>query len=279
MKCDHKKFILLLSFAVYLILKVESKHDKDITVNVISGDNVTAYFTFKDSGINSTSIPLNLYKNGKKIGSCKQTNKNCFERFVISDVDDNNTATLYIINITSEDDGKYHIGLFADAYYFKAILSNKIFFTVKPCDKTNESSTTSVPKTTVNDSLKPEETSVQTFIYISASALMFICIFVGLLCWFHRTCPRKSATDNPQAQSNGTTQGDFGRSGGVSVSCVEYGELDFQNRPARDDRVKHAEVTSKDQDSVEYAAIIFPQQKQIPGGRMRDNQRAHPVTR
>nr|XP_055074768.1 uncharacterized protein LOC129454309 [Misgurnus anguillicaudatus] len=276
MKCDHKKFILLLSFAVYLILKVESKHEKEITVSVITGDNVTANFTFKHSGINSPSSVLTLYKNDNKIESCKQTTKNCFVRFVISNVDENNTATLYIINITSEDDGKYYIGLHDDVK--PMIISNEIF-TIKPRDKTNESSTTSVPKTTVNDSPKPEETSVQTFIYISASVLMFICIFVGLLCWFHRTCSRKPATDNPQAQSNGTTQGDLGRSGGVSVSCVEYGELDFQNRPTRDDRVKHAEVTSKDQDSVEYAAIIFPQQKQIPGGRMRDNQRAHPVTR
>lgn len=66
-------------------------------------------------------------------------------------------------------------------------------------------------------------------------------------------------------------QGQCGRSGAVVVSCVEYGELDFQNRPERDDRVKPAEATSKAQDGVEYAAIIFPQQKQT-GGRIRNKQ-------
>lgn len=63
------------------------------------------------------------------------------------------------------------------------------------------------------------------------------------------------------------------------VSCVEYGELEFQNRPTRDDKVKPVEVTSNAQDGVEYAAIIFPQKKPTPGGRMRDKKRVHPVTR
>lgn len=115
---------------------MESKHDNDITVSVITGDNVTANFTFQHSGINSPSIILNLYKNDKKIGSCKQTNKNCSERFVISDVDDNYSATLYIINITSEDKGKYHIAVFVDGVKF-IISSNEISFTVKPRDTTN----------------------------------------------------------------------------------------------------------------------------------------------
>lgn len=65
----------------------------------------------------------------------------------------------------------------------------------------------------------------------------------------------------------------------MTISCVEYGELDFQNRPTRDDKLKPVEVTSNAQDGVEYAAIIFPQHKQTPCGRMRDKKRARPVTR
>ncbi|XP_059399289.1 uncharacterized protein LOC132131279 isoform X2 [Carassius carassius] len=84
----------------------------------------------------------------------------------------------------------------------------------------------------------------------------------------------KSAdAENPPVHTNTTQQqGQCGTSGAVFVSCVEYGELDFQNRPERDDRVEPAETTSKDQDGVEYAAIIFPQQKQPPSGRMRNKQ-------
>ncbi|KAI7791411.1 uncharacterized protein LOC130548982 [Triplophysa rosa] len=274
MKCDLKKTLIQLLFMVYSILKAESRYDNSITVHGITGENVTVNFKFEDPGINSlSSMPL-LHKNDQKIGSCKQTSKHCLARFVLSDVDDNSTATLYIINITLEDEGRYHVSLHFDGAK-PLVLSNKITFAVKPRNITNENRTS---LNTKGDIIKPETSKAQTFfIYISASVILFICLCMALLSWLLWIYSRKQ--DNPQTQSNGSTERDCRRPDAVTVSCVEYGELDFQNRPTRDDKVKPVEVTSNAQDGVEYAAIIFPQQKQTPGGRMRDKQRVHPVTR
>ncbi|XP_056116525.1 uncharacterized protein LOC130093252 [Rhinichthys klamathensis goyatoka] len=265
MKCDLKKKLLLLAFTLYLSLNVESAHK----VNGTSEANITVEFTFQDSVVNSF---LNLYKNENKKGSCRQTSSFCSERFVLSDVE-NSTVTLHITNLSLEDEGLYHLVVLADGQN-PLIESNKIYIAVKLWNKTTENVLTPPHEGVVTNPPKQETSEQKSFIiFFSASLLVFICIFVGILCWFYRTNPRKPDAENPAVQNNRTTQqGQCGRSGAVVVSCVEYGELDFQNRPERDDRVKPAEATSKAQDGVEYAAIIFPQQKQTPSGRMRNKQ-------
>lgn len=120
----------------FFLISAESTYDNSITVHGITGENLTVYFKFEASGINSlSSMPL-LHKNDNKIGSCKQTSKHCLERFVLSDVYDNSTATLYIINITLEDEGRYHISLHSDGAQ-PMVLSNKITFAVTPRNITN----------------------------------------------------------------------------------------------------------------------------------------------
>ncbi|KAG1941970.1 hypothetical protein F2P79_015702 [Pimephales promelas] len=203
----------------------------------------------------------------------------CSERFVLSDVK-NSTVTLHITNLSLEDEGLYQIAVLPDDQN-PLIESNKIYITVKLWNKTTETVLTPPPEGVVTTTPKQETSEQKSFIiFFSASLIIFICIFVGILCWFYMTNPRKTDAENPAVQNNRTTQqGQCGRSGAVVVSCVEYGELDFQNRPERDDRVKPAEATSKAQDGVEYAAIIFPQQKQTPSGRMRNKQQVPAIKR
>ncbi|XP_048025250.1 uncharacterized protein LOC125254606 [Megalobrama amblycephala] len=272
MKCYLKKKLLLFSFMLYLILNVESTHEVNGTVE----ENITVKFTFQDSVINSfPNKPTSLYKNGNKKGYCKQTdktNRSCSEKCVLSDVE-NSTVTLHITNLSLEDEGTYHVVVLADGQN-PLIESNRIHITVKLWNKTTEIIPVSLHESLVTNPPKLETSEQKSFIiFFTASLIIFICIFVGILCWFYRTYPRKPDAENPPVQNNRTKQqGQCGRSGAVFVSCVEYGELDFQNRPERDDRVNPAEATSKAQDGVEYAAIIFPQQKQTPCGRMRNKQ-------
>ncbi|XP_077058810.1 uncharacterized protein LOC143711305 [Siphateles boraxobius] len=265
MKCEKK--LLLLSFMLYLILNVES------TCEVIgtSEENITVKFTFQESVFISNPNP-SLYKNLNKIGSCRQKSSSCSGRFVLSDVE-NSTVTLHITNLSLKDEGPYHLVVLPDGKT-TFIDSNKIYITVKLWNKTTERIFTPPPESVVTNPPKQEISEQKSFIIIfSASLIICLCIIVGILCWFYRTYPTKPDTENPAVQNNRTTQqGQCGRSSAVVVSCVEYGELDFQNRPERDDRVKPAEATSKAQDGVEYAAIIFPQQKQTPSGRMRNKQ-------
>lgn len=110
--------------------------ESSITVNGITGENVTVNLKFKDLGISSLpNMPI-LHKNYKKLGICKQTSKHCFERFILSNVDDNSTATLYIINITLEDEGRYRVALDFDGAK-PLVYSNEITFTVKTRNTTN----------------------------------------------------------------------------------------------------------------------------------------------
>ncbi|XDV21954.1 hypothetical protein PO909_026944, partial [Leuciscus waleckii] len=244
-------------------ISVESTHE----VNGTSEENITVKFTFQDSFVDNLLI---LYKNEKKIGSCKKTF--CSERFVLSDVG-NRSVTLHITNLSLEDEGLYHLVVLADGKT-PYIESNRIYIKVKLWNKTTENILTTPHEDVVTNLPKPETSEQKSFIiFFSTSLIICICLLVGILFWFYRTYPRKPDAENPAVQNNRTTQqGQCGRSGAVVVSCVEYGELDFQNRLERDDRVNHAEATSKAQDGVEYAAIIFPQQKQTPGRRMRNKQ-------
>ncbi|KAL1250972.1 hypothetical protein QQF64_018768 [Cirrhinus molitorella] len=266
MKRDLKKKLLLFSFMLYLTLNVESRHE----VNGTSEENITVKFTFQDSDINSKP---SVYKNGNKKKSCSQISP-CEEKFALSDVE-NSTVTLYITNLTLEDEGLYHVAVLPDGVN-PLIESNKIFIKVKLGNKTTETEkgTVTVPECIVTNSpnLDPSEPK-PFFIFFSALVIVFICLFVSILCWLFRTYPRKPDAENPSVHNRTTQQQrQCGTSGAVFVSCVEYGELDFQNRPERDDRVKPAEATSKAQDGVEYAAIIFPQQKQTQSGQMRNKQ-------
>ncbi|XP_016399545.1 uncharacterized protein LOC107732657 [Sinocyclocheilus rhinocerous] len=268
MKCDLKKKLLLFSFMLYLILNVESTHE----VNGTSEENITVKFTLQDPVIIKISDKPSLYKDKNKIGSCKQISP-CEEKFALSDVE-NSTVTLHITNLTLEDEGTYHVAVYSEGAN-PLIESNRIYIKVTLSNTTTETTTTTVHENIVTNSPKLELSEQKPFfIFFSASVIIFICLFVGILCWLFRTHPRKPDAENPPVHSNRSTQlqGQCGTSGAVFVSCVEYGELDFQNRPERDDRVKPAEATSKAQDGVEYAAIIFPQQKQPPSGRMRNKQ-------
>ncbi|XP_051550505.1 uncharacterized protein LOC127438726 [Myxocyprinus asiaticus] len=271
MKCNLKKKLILFSFICYCILKAECNQ-----VNGTTGGNVNVTFTFQDLG--ESSLPqgqICLHKNEVKIGKCHIIGANSagLGKIEFNNVDvANNNVTLCITNLTLEDTGMYHVVLHNEGEK-PLILSNNIYLTVNIFNKTTEMVPSSVHETTGTDSPQPETSEkIPFFIFLSASLIICsICLFVSLLCWFHRTCPRKS--DNLLVQNNSTSQqGDCGRPSTLSVSCVEYGELDFHNRPERHDRVKSAELTSKGQDGVEYAAIIFPQQKQTPSGRMRDVQ-------
>ncbi|KAK7127158.1 hypothetical protein R3I94_018369 [Phoxinus phoxinus] len=273
MKCELKNKLLLLTFMLYLILNVESTHEE--VSGGTSEENITVKFTFKESFVNS--FPY-LYKNDIKKEICKQTY--CSKRFVLSDVE-NNSVTLHITNLSLEDAGLYNLVVLASGET-SFIASNKIYITVKLSNKTTENILTTPHEGVVTDPPKLESSEQKSFIiFISASLIICICIFVGILCWFYRTYLRKPDAENPAVQNNRTTQqqGQCGRSSAVVVSCVEYGELDFQNRPESNDRVKPAEAISKAQDGVEYAAIIFPQQKQTPSGRMRNKQQVPAIKR
>ncbi|XP_067271036.1 CMRF35-like molecule 8 [Pseudorasbora parva] len=276
MKRDLKNKLLLFSFMLSLSLNVQSAHE----VNGTSEGNITVDFTFQNSAINSfkTDKITSLYKNGVKKRSCKQTNPSCSERFVLGDVE-NHTVTLHITNVSLEDKGTYYVAVLAGGEN-PLIESNKIQITVK-LGNTKTTETTYLPENVEMTTPEPKKLEQRSFlIFLIASFIIFICLFVGILYWFYRTYPRKTDVENPPVQNNTTTQqGRCGRSEAVFVSCVEYGELDFQNRPERDDRVKPAEATSKAQDGVEYAAIIFPQQKQAPSGRMRNKQQVPAIKR
>ncbi|XP_043078449.1 uncharacterized protein LOC122327284 isoform X2 [Puntigrus tetrazona] len=264
MKCDLKKKLLLSSFILCLILNVESTH-----VNGTSEENIIVKFTLQEPLFSKVSDKPALYINGMKKGSCKRISP-CKEKFALSDVE-NSTVTLHITNLTLEDEGTYHVAVLSSG--FKPLIeSNKIYIKVTVGNKTTETTTTAVHDHAATNAPKLSEQR-PFFIFFSATVIIFICLFVGILCWHFRTYPRKPDTETPPLHSNRSTQpGQCGTSGAVFVSCVEYGELDFQNRPERDDRVKPAEATSKAQDGVEYAAIIFPQQKQPQSGRMRSKQ-------
>ncbi|XP_026092187.1 uncharacterized protein LOC113065172 isoform X1 [Carassius auratus] len=266
MKRDLKNKLLLFTFMLYLTLNVESTH----VVNGSSEENITVKFTFQDSVIPSKP---SLYKNGEKIATSIESN-DCRERFALSDVK-NQTVTLNITNLTLEDEGTYHVVVLTDGVE-SIFESNKISIKVKLVNKSAETDkeTEAVHENLGTNSPKLESSEQNSFfIFLSAlvTIFIFICLVVGILFWLFRTYPRKPDAENPPVHTNTTQQqGQCGTSGAVFVSCVEYGELDFQNRPERDDRVEPAETTSKDQDGVEYAAIIFPQQKQPPSGRMRN---------
>ncbi|XP_016088441.1 uncharacterized protein [Sinocyclocheilus grahami] len=261
MKRDLKKKLVLFSFMLYLTLNVQSTHE----VNGTLEESITVNFTFQDSVRNSKP---SLYKNGEKIGTWIEINL-CKEKFALSDVE-NRTVTLHITNLTLEDEGTYHVAVLPDGVN-SLFESNTIYIKVK---LETEKETEAVHESIVTDSPKLESSEQKPFfIFFSALVIICICLFVGILCWLFRTYPRKPDAENPPVHNNTTQQqGQCGTSGAVFVSCVEYGELDFQNRPERDDKVKPAEATSKAQDGVEYAAIIFPQQKQPPSGRMRNKQ-------
>ncbi|XP_051979576.1 uncharacterized protein LOC127640908 [Xyrauchen texanus] len=269
MKCNLKKKLILFSFMLHFLIKVECE------VNGTTGSNVNVTFTFQD--LDKGSLPkghICLHKNENKIENCHKIGANSTGsgKFLFNNVDDvNNTVTLSITNLTTEDTGKYHVVLHNEGKR-PLIPSNKIDLTVNLVNKPTDIMPTTVNETTGTAPSEPETSKkISISVFLTASFIICICFFVGLLCWFYRTCPRKS--DNLPVQSNSTTQqGGCGRPSTLSVSCVEYGELDFQRRPERHDRGKSAELTSKGQDGVEYAAIIFPQQKQTPSGRMRDIQ-------
>ncbi|XP_026053619.1 uncharacterized protein LOC113039762 isoform X1 [Carassius auratus] len=268
MKRDLKNKLLLFSFMLHSILKVESAHE----VNGTLEENITVKFTLQVPVINKINDNLALYKDGKKIVNLKH-NIPCKEKFALHRVE-NSTVTLHITNLTLEDEGKYHVAVYSHGAN-PLIESNTINIKVILGYTTTESTTTAVYENVVNSSPTLELSEQKTFlIFFSAAVIIFIGLFVGILCWLFRTHPRKADAENPPVHSNRSTQpqGQCGTSGAVFVSCVEYGELDFQNRPERNDKVKPAEATSKAQDGVEYAAIIFPQQKQPPSGRMRNKQ-------
>ncbi|XP_018945530.1 uncharacterized protein LOC109073911 isoform X2 [Cyprinus carpio] len=267
MKCDLEKKLLLFSFVLYLILNVESAHE----VNGTSEGNITVKFTLQDPVVNKITDKPSLYKDGGKIGSCRQDSP-CKEKFAFIEME-NRTVTLHITNLTLEDEGTYYVVVYSDGAN-PLIESNRIDIKVILGNTTTETTPTAVHENVGTNSPKLELLEQNPFfIFFSASVLIFICLLVGILWWLFRTYPRKPDAENPPVHSNRSTQpGQCGTSGAVFVSCVEYGELDFQNRSERDDRVKPAEATSKAQDGVEYAAIIFPQQKQPPRGRMKNKQ-------
>ncbi|XP_051549459.1 uncharacterized protein LOC127438152 [Myxocyprinus asiaticus] len=271
MKCNLKKKLILFSFMLHFLIKVECDQ-----VNGTTGGNVNITFTFQDP--DKGSLPkghICLHKNENKIENCHKIGANSTGsgKFLFNNVDNvNNAITLSITNLTIEDKGIYHVVLHNEGKR-PLIPSNKIYLTVKLVNKSTENMPTSVNETTGTAPSEPETSkTISISVFLTASFIICICLFfVGLLFWFYRTCPRKS--DNLPVQNNSTTQqGGCGTPRTLSVSCVEYGELDFQHRPERHDRGKPAELTSKGQDGVEYAAIIFPQQKQTPSGRMRDIQ-------
>ncbi|XP_073793718.1 uncharacterized protein [Danio rerio] len=271
MKRDLKK-LLLFSFMLILVHNVDS-------LNGTLGENITVRFTFQGCDINSGSSKLILHKNGHKKETCKQTEPFCSTNFVFGDVE-NSTVTLHIMNLTMEHGGEYHVAMrTTNCNAEKPLIeSNKVYIMVTLPGTTTETVPTSVHESTLT-SQKPETLQQKSFIvFFTASVIIIISLFVGILCWFYRSYPRKQDAENPAVQNNrAKQQGQCGRSSPVVVSCVEYGELDFQSRPQRDDRGKAAESTSNEQDGVEYAAIIFPQQKQTPCGRIRNKQQVPAV--
>ncbi len=108
---------------------MESTHE----VNGTSQDNITVKLTLQDTVRNKMSDKPTLYKNGNKIGSCKQISP-CTEKFALSDVE-NSTVTLHITNLTLEDEGTYHVVVLSDGVN-PLIESNKMYIKVTLGNKT-----------------------------------------------------------------------------------------------------------------------------------------------
>lgn len=91
-----------------VFVSVESAHE----VNGTSEGNITVRFTLQDPVVNKITDKPSLYKDGGKIGSCRQDSP-CKEKFAFIEME-NRTVTLHITNLTLEDEGTYYVVVYSD---------------------------------------------------------------------------------------------------------------------------------------------------------------------
>ncbi|XP_007234065.3 uncharacterized protein LOC103025409 [Astyanax mexicanus] len=259
-KTDQRTFLLL------LVLLQLSLIESDLTTRFATraGQNIPIPFQFVSNSNIEKPDHLYVYKNDLKIRSLPNVSSSCHPPAPVQKQIDfcivntsSSLITLLFINPAVNDSGTYHL-----AFYFGNIIeSKKINLTVHPGDVTTAQVLTSNNNNNNNNITSSTHTdpsrTISQWIVFSILVTSLVLVVVGLLVWFCRTYRIKSDADPPAPNPNITQQGGCPKSSTVPVvSCVEYGVLDFQNRPVRPERCSR-EVEA----GVEYAAIMFPPQK------------------
>ncbi|XP_036442814.1 uncharacterized protein LOC118819219 [Colossoma macropomum] len=229
------------------------------------GENLKITFEFSSRGINAEES-FNVYRDEKKIGHFPNTISPCSssaaapkQNLCIADTSLRKRILLFT-NLTANDSGVYHLSVFMENQVTPVVTSTKVNLTLTVHPGLNVT-TVSAPTSSTNNnssSIKSQPEMISRYLIFSTLVFTPVLVLAGLLVWFCRTYGRKS-DDTPALNASTAQQGICPVSTAVpSVSCVEYGVLDFQNRPNRPERHSNPEAADG---GVEYAAIMFPPQK------------------
>ncbi|XP_017537378.1 uncharacterized protein LOC108410688 [Pygocentrus nattereri] len=233
-------------------------------VNGTVGENLNLTFEFSHGDSISAEQKFNVYRNEMKIGHFPNTVNLCNSSAVgpkqnlcVTKPPARKT-TLLFTNLTVNDSGVYHLTVFAENQIQLIISSTRVNLTVHPGLSVT---TVSAPTSSTNNnssSIKSQPEMISRYLIFSTLVFTPVLLLAGLLVWFCRTYRRKS-DDTPDLNAHAAQQGTCPVSTSMpSVSCVEYGVLDFQSRPNRPERHSNPEAADG---GVEYAAIMFPPQK------------------
>ncbi|KAL7866976.1 hypothetical protein AOLI_G00147900 [Acnodon oligacanthus] len=252
------------ALALVLVLLHSSLSVASDHANGTVGENLKLTFEFSSSDSINVQQKFNVYRNEMKIGHFPNTVSLCTssaaalkQNLCVTNPPSRKT-TLFFTNLTVNDSGVYHLTMFVENQIQNVISSTKVNLTVHPGLSVT---TVSAPTSSTNNnssSIKSQPEMISRYLIFSTLVFTLVLLLAGLLVWFCRTYRRKS-DDTPALNTHAAQQGICPVSTAVpSVSCVEYGVLDFQNRPNRPERHSNPEVADG---GVEYAAIMFPPQK------------------
>ncbi|XP_072517019.1 uncharacterized protein [Salminus brasiliensis] len=258
----QRTFLLLL-----VLLQPSLSVESDLTTSVEgrAGKDLETTFTFRSSITNRNS--LSVQRDKTKIKNFLENKISCLPSppaqkqqidFCIRKKS-STEITLRFINPAANDTGIYDLVAYFDNHLLPFIESSKINLTIHPSDVTTTPALTSSNKyNSSSPHMHPSRTILHWIIFI-AIVTTLVLVLAGLLVWFFRTYRTKSG-DTPAPNPSAAQQGSCPKTNAVPVvSCVEYGVLDFQNRPSRPER--RSREVEVDAEGVEYAAIMFPPQK------------------
>ncbi|KAG9343395.1 hypothetical protein JZ751_014377 [Albula glossodonta] len=220
------------------------------TTEIVRNQGQDVEIRFKLSE-NKTVRSANLVKNSTKIDeSPKNAAMDRRRNFTMAA----HEAILRITNLTAEDTGVYHVDFFIGGGDY--IKSKEHILIIRPKEKIREPTTTSNYIDSVLSESPPSGTPPGSPVYISiiigfVVSIMFLTAV--LLGWLYFTHNQGRDCHVPQAPSS------MCQVNGEECSSVEYGVLDFQNRPAsrEKDRDRDSAPVRQSQDSVEYSTITF----------------------
>ncbi|KAL6469568.1 hypothetical protein MHYP_G00230920 [Metynnis hypsauchen] len=252
------------ALAVLLVLLRSSLSVASDHVNGTVGENLNLTFEFSSSDSISAEQKFSVYRNDMKIGHFPNTMSLCTSPAAVPKQNlcvtkpPSRKTTLLFTNLTVNDSGVYHLTVFVENQILPVISSTRVNLTVHPGLSVT---TVSAPTSSTNNnssSIKSQPEMISRYLIFSTLVFTPVLLLACLLVWFCRTYGRKS-DDTPALNARAAQQGICSVSTAVpSVSCVEYGVLDFQNRPNRPERHSNPEAADG---GVEYAAIMFPPQK------------------